>query len=248
LSLPNAACAQKVEPVTPVQDSKPIDDELQKKLVAAMAEQGITLDVKAQTLTVDAEVLVTNDFLEYLLIGKRGKSHEALFRTQVKASSIKAGMIGLGYEDGTNADTREKNPLPTEEEIKNGAEWFEVIPPKGTRLWIYVEWQGKDKKPVRHKAEDLWIDVNSEDQTPPKSVKWVFFGGRMAPLYRGEPPVFVADFEENLISMCYMKPDNHLITGDHEQAREDKIWWPNMKILPETGTPVRLILSKKPLE
>ncbi len=34
----------------------------------------------------------------------------------------------------------------------------------------------------------------------------------MAKLYKNEPEVFVADFEGNLVSVCYLTPDNHLGT------------------------------------
>jgi hypothetical protein len=216
------------------------------QLVDQLKEKGVTLDVAAGTVAFDAEVLVTNDFLEYLLIGRTGKSHEALFRTQIKASTLKAGLMALGFQDGKNASYKEKDPQPTEEEIRKGVDPVEVIPPKGMRVYIYAEWKGDKGEPVRYRAEDLWIDVRSEQKIA--GIQWIFFGGRMATIYRGEPPMFVADLEENLISTCYMLPDNHLITAEHKDARDDKSWWPNAKVLPARGTPVRLILSREPLE
>ena len=217
------------------------------QLVEQLKEKGLTLDVAAGTVAFDAEVLVTNDFLEYLLIGRTGKSHEALFRTQIKASTLKAGLMALGFVDGKNASYKEKDPQPTEEEIRNGVDPVEVIPPKGMRVYIYAEWKGDKGEPVRYRAEDLWIDVHDAEKRI-EGIQWVFFGGRMATIYRGEPPMFVADLEENLISTCYMLPDNHLITAEHKGARDDKSWWPNAKVLPARGTPVRLILSREPLE
>ena len=216
-----------------------------QELVKQLKDKGVEFDAQAATVTIRGEILVTGDFLEYLLIGRTGKAHEALVRTDVKASVLNAGLMALGLTGGRNMDYREKNPPPTEAEVKKGADFVEVIPPDGPLVHISLEWQDEAGKPRRYRAEDLWIDVRTE-KAPVKS-RWVYFGGRMAPLYRNEAPVFVADYEENLVSLCYMKPDNHLITIDHDAARDDKIWWPNIKLLPPRGTPVKMLFSTRPI-
>ena len=65
----------------------------------------------------------------------------------------------------------------------------------------------------------------------------------MAQLYKGEPEVFIADFEGNLFSICYLTPDNHLATMAHERARDDNNWWITNK-LPEPGTEVELVIHR----
>jgi hypothetical protein len=216
-----------------------------KELVEKLKVGGVELDVPAATVTIEGEIQVTGDFLEYLLIGRTGKAHEALVRCEVKGSVLKAGLMALGFQDGRNMDYREKNPPPTEEEMKKGADFVEVIPPNGQTIYLSLQWQDENAKTRRYRTEDLWIDVRTE--LPPAKCRWVYFGGREAALYKGEPPVFVADYEENLVSLCYMKPDNHIITIDHDAARDDKIWWPNMKLLPPRGTPVKMLFSTRPI-
>jgi hypothetical protein len=225
--------------------SRPGDTAVMQAVIKELREKGVEIDPVAQTVAIDAKFQVTEDYLEYFLIGKRGKSHEALLRTQVKASVLNAGLIALGYTGGTNVDYKEKVPMPTEEEYRAGAPMVDVIRPKGMEVFVTVEWTDADGKKARHRAQDLWIDTR--DEKPPKAATWIYFGGQMAPLLRNEPPVFVADFEENLVSICHMKPDNHLVTVDHDGAGDDKVWWPNQKVVPQRGTDARIIFSRKPI-
>jgi hypothetical protein len=73
----------------------------------------------------------------------------------------------------------------------------------------------------------------------------VYLGGRMARLYKDEPEVFVADFEGNLISVCYLSPDNHLGTMVHESARDDQNWWTTTLLPdPEAGIEVEFVFHR----
>jgi hypothetical protein len=247
-SLAAVAGAQDSRPASRAQsgpESRPGSRAVMQAVIAELREKGVELDPDAQTVTIDATFQVTEDYLEYFLIGRRGKSHEALLRTQVKASVLNAALIALGYSGGTNVDYKEKVPMPTEEEFLAGAPMVDVIRPKGMEVHITVEWRDADGKRVRRRAEELWIDTR--DEQPPRDAKWIYFGGQMAPLLRNEPPVFVADFEENFVSLCHMKPDNHLVTVDHDEAGDDKVWWPNQKLVPQRGTEARIIFSRKPI-
>ena len=88
------------------------------------------------------------------------------------------------------------------------------------------------------------LDLTTRE--PMGTCKWVYLGGRMAQLYKDEPEVFIADFEGNLVSVCYLTPDNHLATMVHERARDDQNWW-TTKELPEPGTEVEFVFhAKKP--
>ena len=97
------------------------------------------------------------------------------------------------------------------------------------------------RSPVEHCVEDLLLDLGK--QLPVADCSWVFLGGRMAQLYRNEPEVYIADFEGNLISVCYLTPDNHLATMVHPDARDDRNWW-TTNLLPPPDTEVEFVFHR----
>jgi hypothetical protein len=65
----------------------------------------------------------------------------------------------------------------------------------------------------------------------------------MAKIYRNDPEVYVADMEGNLISVCYLSPDNHLGTMVHADARDDQMWW-TTTLLPPPDTEVDFVFHR----
>jgi hypothetical protein len=232
-------CQQPEKPSgTPEQDGKRVLEDVLQQLKA----EGIELDAKAQTVTVPAVVNQPQDPIEYVLIHKRGKRHEALFMTRSKPSVLNAALLMLGLQPGQNATATEKQPPPTLEEIEKGADPLIVTPPKGTSLWMTVRWKTPEGKQEEVCIEDLVLDLTTQEAVVDCS--WVYLGGRMARLYKNEPEVYVADFEGNLISVCYMSPDNHLGTIVHKDARDQQNWWFTNK-MPAPGTEVQFVFHKQ---
>ena len=118
------------------------------ELVAQFKKEGIKFDAKAQTVTIPAVVNQPQDPVEYLLIHKRGKKHEAVFWTNVKPSVYNGALLMLGLEPGKNAAFVEKDPAPTLEEIQQGADPLIVTPPKGMQFYMTVRWQTPEQKQV----------------------------------------------------------------------------------------------------
>ena len=108
-----------------------------------------------------------------------------------------------------------------------------------------VRWK-VDGESFERCVEDMILDLSTKE--PLGACQWVYLGGRMAQLYKGDPEVYIADLEGNLVSVCYLTPDNHLGTMVHERARDDQNWW-TTKLLPEPGTEVEYVFhSKKPAQ
>lgn len=216
------------------------------KLIAQVQEQfqkeGITFDAKQQTLSIKAVVNSPRDPIEYLLVHRRGKRHEAMFWTNSKASVLNAAMLMLGLEQGKNATYAEKDPPPTLDDIEKGVDPLIITPPAGKPFWMTVKWQTAEKEDKEYCVEDLLLDITTEK--PVTDCQWVYLGGRMAQLYKNEPEVFVADFEGNMLSVCYLTPDNHLGTMAHERGRDDQNWW-KTELLPAPETEVVLVFHKQ---
>ncbi|MFN7669493.1 MAG: YdjY domain-containing protein [Planctomycetota bacterium] len=216
-----------------------------QKVLAEMKQQfqkeGIAFDLEKKTVSVPAVVNQPQDPIEYLLIHKKGKRHEAMFVTMAKPSVLNAALLLLGLVPGKNATYVEKQPAPTLEEVQAGADPIVVTPPQGEPFFMTVRWKDSEGKPVEHCVEDLLLD-----RTTAKSIvdcSWVYLGGRMAQIYRNEPEVYIADFEGNLISVCYLSPDNHLATMVHSAARDDQNWW-TTSLLPAAETAVEFVFHR----
>ncbi len=124
---------------------------------------------------------------------------------------------------------------------KAGADPIVVTPPSGTPLWMTVRWTTPEGKPVEHCVEDMVFDLGKQKAVADCS--WVYLGGRMAQIYKNDPEVYVADLEGNLVSICYLSPDNHLGTMVHQQARDDQNWW-TTTLVPPAGTEVEFVFHK----
>lgn len=226
-----------------LQDPKPQDaEELMRQVMQQFQKEGITLDAKAETVTIKVVVNEPQDPLEYLLIHRRGKKHEAMFYTTSKPSVLNAALLMLGLQPGENAKAEEIKPAPSIEEIEKGAETVKVTPPKGMNVWMTVKWTTPEGKPVEYCIEDLLLDLST--QKPVVDCSWVFLGGRMAKFYKDEPEVFAADMEGNLISTCYMFPENQLLTISHKAGNDQHNWWLTDRV-PPPETEVEFVFHKK---
>ncbi len=219
-------------------------DTAQAALAKLLAKEGVRVDKAKGRVHAEGHVNLTRDYIEYVAIGPRGKKHEALVMLKCKGSTLNAALLALGLKPGKNVDFKPVVPLPSEEEVMKGAPTSIVVPPEGPRLFLTLSWH--DDKQVEHAypVEDLILDVRAD--APVQGAEWIYFGGMTMPILRGEPPVYVADYEQDYITTYFTKPDSHLITIKHPKARFDDNWWPNAKLLPKRGTPCTLTLSLKP--
>lgn len=227
---------KKVEAQKPKQAQDP--QAVLKEVMESFKKQGIKLDAKARTVTIPVVVNRMQDPVEYLLIHRKGKKHESVFITETKPSILNAALLMIGLEKGENAAYTEKDPAPTLEEVQNGADPLIITPPKGKPYFMTVRWTTPENQVEEYCVEDMILELTT--QQPMGACEWIYLGGRMARLYKNDPEVYIADYEGNLVSICYMTPDNHLATMVHERARDDQNWWTTTK-LPKEGTPMEFI-------
>lgn len=235
---PASGEAKKPETKQDPADGKRLADEMK----ALFDKEKIEIDLAKGTVTVPAVVNAPPDPIEYLLIHKKGKKHEAMFFTESKPSVLNSALLLVGLVPGKNASYKEKNPPPSLEEIEKGADPIVITPPEGQPFWMTVAWSDDQGNPVERCVEDLVGDLTTK--APVRDASFVYIGGRMASIYKGEPEVYVADFEGNLVSLCYLTPDNHLGTMKHDRSRNDENWWLT-DMVPAAGTKVRFSFHRE---
>jgi len=220
--------------------------QLQESLEQAFAEQGLRIDLEAGLCSIPVEVCMRDDLLEYLLVADYGSSHESLFSTSVTPSIWNTALVALGAEPARGGRFVEKDPLPTEEEFAAGVSPYVVELPEGTPFYFYALWQ-EDDEPRLHRLEDLVGNLRTGRAMQRHALRYV--GSRMA---RAEPgkdeEVYLPDMEGNLISVFFFGNDKEIVSTALEDSVFDTIWLANKWLVPERGTPVQLITSRKPLD
>jgi len=229
-------CSQAQQP-TPRKSTGQDPAKLAKEALEILKKHKIEFDFKNKTITVPVVVNRPTDNIEYLLIYRSGKTHEAILITHAKPSVLNSAFILLGLKEGRNFELKDKDPMPSEADLRKGVSPYVPILPKGHELFMTVSMQLEKGGTKVMAVEDLVADLHTGRAVA--DTKWIYLGGRMAEIYRNEPKVFMADVEGNLVSTCYMMPKNHLLTMIHERSRDDQNWWLS-EACPPPGTKMKL--------
>jgi len=121
----------------------------------------------------------------------------------------------------------------------------ETFPPEGDVVHVYVEWQNEEKKPVRACIEDMVWNYRTVDIM--QRGKLVYTGSMM--IDEGPPnhkQWFGAEVDR-LIVACYCTP-SALIDNTEEGAPDNGTYEAIHARVPESGTRVTVLLSRKPLD
>ncbi|MCA8978785.1 MAG: hypothetical protein H6831_09760 [Planctomycetes bacterium] len=220
--------------------------QLQAGLEQAFAEQGLRIDLEAGLCSIPVEVCMRDDLLEYLMVSDFGATHESLFSTKVTPSVWNTALVALGAEPARGGRFVEKEPLPTDAEFEAGVSPYEVELPAGTPFYFYALWHEGDELRL-HRVEDLIGNLRTGRSMERHALRYV--GSRMV---RADPEkedeVYLPDMEGNLISVYFFQNDKEIVTTALEDATYDTIWIANTWLVPERGTPVQLITSRKLLD
>jgi hypothetical protein len=220
--------------------------QLQASLERAFAEQGLRIDLEAGLVSIPVEVCMRDDLLEYILVADYGSTHESLFSTSVTPSIWNTALVALGAEPARGGRFVEKDPLPTDAEFEAGVSPYIVELPEGTPFYFYALWQEGDEARL-HRLEDLVGNLRTGRAMQRHALRYV--GSRMT---RAEPgkddEVYLPDMEGNLISVFFFGNDKEIVSTALDDAVFDTIWLANKWLVPERGTPVQLITSRKPLD
>jgi hypothetical protein len=173
------------------------------------------LDRNTNEIYLSGEVNMSQGMIEYLACARWGKLHESLLVLDVEPYHLQVALLLMGLEPRGNLQYQGDSQTP-----------------QGDSLEIWIEWENKEKL-LRYRAEDLVFNIAR--QKPMRHTPWIFTGSRIA------QGTFMADVEGSLIA-TYHDPyailDHPLPTG-----ADDTLYRVNEKLVPEKGTPLRVILK-----
>lgn len=200
-----------------------------KKLDATRYQIGeIIFDEKTREIRFPTVVNMTEGLLEYLIVHKNGKVHEALLATDISPTHLNLAFTLLRYPP-----SHELYPLPNE--TGGVSDKFPDVPPAikdAARVTIDVEW--KDGEKVRRVPVNEWIQHEVKSTSMPAG-PWVYSGsdfeqGKYAPETSG-------DIASIFMSMA------SLLNYPGVDYNNDDVWAPFPKRVPTIGTPVTVIIS-----
>jgi hypothetical protein len=230
--------------LAPQEAEPPAADPGANALQSALAAAGLKLDLERGLLALPCEVDITDDLLEYLLVGPNGAAHESLLVTHAQPSLVNAALLALGLEPGRNVRYVTREPQPSLEEIRAGARRFDVELPSGPGLHFHLGWR-EGAETYFFRIEDLI--ANARTRRAMQRHRWTYIGSRFiaAP---GGGEVFAADSTHNLINIAFFQEGNTLFTAGLEECTDQTIWAANPWLVPETGMPVLFVASRAALE
>ena len=228
------------------------DDENQKRVEQAFAARGVHLDLTHRLVAVPAVVEVRNDLLEYLAVLPHGAAHESMFvlgadrdpdTLDAWTQSLNVALLTLGVKPGQNAEWVVKDPPPSDQELRDGATPYDVVPPRGDGFYMYAAWFEGDEL-FFYRVEDLVRDLDRRRTL--RRHRWVYLGSRMITRRSGEE-CFAAALEGNLVNISFFAQGNTLLTGGLPECLQQTSWLPNAWLLPERGAQVTLLFSRERL-
>jgi hypothetical protein len=223
------------------------DDAAEAALKMALEPEGIRMDVARGIVSIPATVLVREDLLEYLLVGPRGAGHEGLFLTPVRASLLNAALLALGVEVGLNARWQEieREPADAQEtEPEDLRPEYRILLPEGDGFLLYAAWREGDETYL-FRIDDLISNLESGRSM--QRHRFVFIGSRFRTVREGEPEVFVADLEQNFISLSFFYKGNTLLTAALPDCEQQTIWVANSWLVPPRGQSVSIVFAREPI-
>lgn len=178
----------------------------------------VTFHSVTREISFPAAVNLREGLLEFAIVHAKGKLHESLLVTEASPLHLNVAFMTLRYK-------------PSAELYENGKEVPADVK-AGSRIDIHVSWQaGGETKRV---AIREWImNQNLADAMP--AGPWVYGGGKIV---EGR---FLPETTGDLAAIFVS--DNALINYPGKDDRDDEVWSPFTKRIPELGTPVTVIIT-----
>ena len=178
----------------------------------------VLINKAERSVTFPGEVNMDKGMVEYLLVHRKGKTHESLLRTSVEPYNLKVAFLLLGFEPTEKPLARQGDPeTPSGERVR-----ITLIADTGSR---------KEVIPVEKWLINRFGDV-ARDVEP---LNWVYSGSlvRQGRFMSQETGSIVAIWHDPVAMIDNASP------GGHSNA----IWFVKQGTVPAVGTPVQVIIT-----
>lgn len=193
---------------------------------------GVIVDKVKRSIQFPAAVNMRKGYVEYVLVGEGGKTHESTLVTQVSPQFVHVAMLLLGAVG--SGDTVTEVPANIDSEYLAKAPAI-----KGDAVRIDVQW-GEGGEQKRMPLEGLL--VFGEEGKVVDNVKWIYNGSMVS---AGR---FIAQDDQSFISL--ITDSGALVNNVGPGHANDDLWQSNTAVIPPEGTKVtvEITLAKPALD
>jgi hypothetical protein len=181
----------------------------------------IHLDLKNRQVRVQCEAVNATIPLEFVCVVTGGNEYEAVLRTPARPSDIHVALLALGLTPG--------EPMRYDEAAHK---W---LPPHGAPLHLSVEFV-RDGKTLKWPIDWLIRAIRTKEPAPPMT--FIFDGSHIT-----EDGTYGADATGYVVALCNREFTMIDVPEMVSSAMESREWEPNPNTLPQTGTPMTLIIE-----
>jgi hypothetical protein len=182
---------------------------------------GIHIDKASHSVTFPAEINMKSGPLEYLLVNRKGKTHESLLSTDIEPYDLQVAMLLLGIKPAAAANSQPPGQI-TREYLSTAPELV------GEKISITLAWPGH-----RVAVENLIWDLDTNAVMTPGP--WTYNGSEM---YDGK---FLAQIDGSMAAL--VRDSGALMNNPRPGNDDDQIWEPYTKDVPPVGTAVDVTLK-----
>jgi len=182
----------------------------------ALDYNGVSIDKASHSVTFPAEINMTSGLLEYLLVNKKGKTHESLLSTAIEPYDLQVAMLLLGIKPAAASHSQPPGQI-TREYLSTAPELT------GAKISITISWPGH-----RVAAEDLIYNLDKNAVMTPGL--WIYNGSEM---YDGK---FLAQIDGSMGAL--VRDSGALMNNPRPGNDDDQIWEPYTTAVPPKGTAV----------
>ena len=182
-------------------------------------DDSVMIDQDARRIALTGEFTLQQGQLEYLLISRGGKDHEAVVTLDAKPSSIAFAMLLCKYKW-----------------VGNVTETGDLKVPKGDGVEFWFEYKDEKGETVKVRAEEMVYNVKTKKTM--RQAPWIFTGSKYERDEQSGRNVFMADVEKN-VAAIYRDP-YALFNTPMDTGSDDTFYEINRAKIPKRGTKVRV--------
>ncbi|MCK4298771.1 MAG: hypothetical protein KAX80_04520 [Planctomycetes bacterium] len=184
--------------------------------------KGIRYDLEAGRVIMEGRIALGAGVVELFACVRGTKDYESVVAVDCQPYDLHLGLLALGLKAGRPVGRQEGGELP-------------VGPP----VVVWVEWKDTQGRTVRHRAEELILNVKTKKPMEPAG--WAFVGSRFIQADPQGKEVYAAALTGAVIT-TYHDPTT-VLDNPRPTGGDDTLFVVNTSVVPPVGTPVRVIVE-----
>jgi len=184
--------------------------------------KGIQFDLQAKRVVMEGRIALAAGLVELFACVRGTKDYESVVALDCQPFDLHLGLLALGLQPGRPVSQQEGGELP-----------------RGPKVVAWAEWKDAEGNTVRHRAEELILDVKTG--RPMEPAGWLFVGSHFIEVGPGGKEVYAATLTGAVIT-TYHDPTT-VLDNPRPSGGDDTLFVVNQEVVPPVGTRVSVIVE-----